>query len=178
MPNKANSNFAPHYGDANVASKMQNDLKNSIAFSLAVDEFTDIQSKPQLAVFVRYVSADLIVKEEMLDLVALKETTHSVDIKNALDKALTNATTPLDKLAMFEDLQKLRSYFTFLVNPFMVDVIKDGYPIPKTMVTETSAREMEPLELQEDQALKMMHKSQSTVEFWKQVPGTKHPQED
>jgi hypothetical protein len=36
------------------------------------------------------------VKEEMLDLVALKETTRGVD-KNALDRALTNADIPLNK---------------------------------------------------------------------------------
>ncbi|XP_076314748.1 general transcription factor II-I repeat domain-containing protein 2-like [Tachypleus tridentatus] len=34
----------------------------------------------------------------MLDLVALKETTRGVDIKNALDRALTKADIPLDKL--------------------------------------------------------------------------------
>ncbi|CAM4611702.1 unnamed protein product [Lepidochelys kempii] len=82
---------------ANVASKMQNYIKNSLVFSLALDESTEVQDKPQLAIFVRYVSADVIVKEEMLDLVALKETTRSVDIKNKLDKVLTNVDIPLDK---------------------------------------------------------------------------------
>ncbi|CAM2098472.1 unnamed protein product [Caretta caretta] len=75
----------------------------------------------------------------------------------------------------FEDLQKLRSCFAFLVNPFVVDVI-DGCLIPKTVVMETSTVEMELLELQEDQAVKMMHKSQSTIKFWKQVPRMKYPQ--
>ncbi|XP_061468686.1 general transcription factor II-I repeat domain-containing protein 2-like [Rhineura floridana] len=83
---------------ADVAGKMQNDLKNSLAFRFALDESTDIQDNPQLAVFVCYVSFDVTVKEEMLDLVALKETTRGVDIKNALDRALTNADIPLDKL--------------------------------------------------------------------------------
>ena len=83
---------------AEVAGKMQNDVKNSLAFSLALDESTDIQDNPQLAVFIRYVSSDVTVKEEMLDLVALKETTHGVDIKNALDRILTKADVPLNKL--------------------------------------------------------------------------------
>jgi hypothetical protein len=83
---------------ADVAGKMQNDFKNSFAFSLALDKSTDIQDNPQLAVFVRYVSSDVIVKEEVLDLVALKETTRGVDIKNSLDRALTNADIPLNKL--------------------------------------------------------------------------------
>ncbi|CAM2119998.1 unnamed protein product [Caretta caretta] len=76
---------------------MYNDLKNSLAFSLIVNESTGIQDKPQLAIFVCYVSVDVIVKEEMLDMV-LTETTHSVDIKNVLDKALTNTNVLLDKL--------------------------------------------------------------------------------
>lgn len=62
------------------------DLKNCTAFSLALDESTDIQDVPQLAVFVRYVSADVNVKEEMLDIVALIETTRGIDVRNALDE--------------------------------------------------------------------------------------------
>ncbi len=38
------------------------------------------------------------MKKEMLDLVALKETTRGVDIKNVLDKTLKNADVPLNKL--------------------------------------------------------------------------------
>ncbi|CAM4308920.1 unnamed protein product [Caretta caretta] len=83
---------------ADVASKLQNNLKNSLAFSLVVEKSRDIQDKPQLAIFVRYVSVDVIVKEEMLNSVALKETTCSIDVKNALDKAFTHADIQLDKL--------------------------------------------------------------------------------
>uniref|UniRef100_A0A0L8H4L9 Uncharacterized protein n=1 Tax=Octopus bimaculoides TaxID=37653 RepID=A0A0L8H4L9_OCTBM len=57
-----------------------------------------VADNPQLAVFIRYVSSDVTVKEEMLDLVALKETASSVDIKNALDRTLTHADVPLNKL--------------------------------------------------------------------------------
>lgn len=53
------------------------DLKCT-AFSLAHNEFTEIQGVPQLAVFVRYVSADVNVMGEMLDLVAIIETTRSI----------------------------------------------------------------------------------------------------
>ncbi|XP_076316710.1 general transcription factor II-I repeat domain-containing protein 2A-like [Tachypleus tridentatus] len=42
----------------------------------------------------------------------------------------------------FEDLQKLKICFTFLVNPFMVDVINDGCPILEPLVTESSSVEM------------------------------------
>ena len=37
-----------------------------------------------MAVFVRYVTSDVIVKEELLDLVELKDTTRGVDVKEAL----------------------------------------------------------------------------------------------
>ena len=68
---------------------MQSDLKSSLVFSIALDESTDIQDNPQLAIFVRYVSFDLTIKEELSDLVAIRETTRGVAIKNALDEALT-----------------------------------------------------------------------------------------
>ena len=62
---------------------LKNDFKNCIASSLALDESTDITDLPQLAVFICFVSPDFIVKQEILDLVALQESTHGVDIKNA-----------------------------------------------------------------------------------------------
>ena len=64
---------------ANVTMSLKNDLVSSVAFSIALDEFTDIQDNPQLAVFVCYVSKYFCVKE-LLELVALKDTTE-VDIK-------------------------------------------------------------------------------------------------
>ena len=66
-------------------------------FSLALDESTDVTDNPQLAVFVRYVSSDVVIKEELLDLIALKETTHGIDIKKALDEILMKAKIPLNK---------------------------------------------------------------------------------
>ena len=77
---------------------MQSDLKSSLAFSIAIDESTDVQDNPQLAIFVRYVSSDLTTKEELLDLVAIREITRRVDIKNALAEALTRFHAPLNKL--------------------------------------------------------------------------------
>ena len=59
---------------------MQSDLKSSLAFSIAIDGSTDIQDNPQLAIFVWYVSSDLTIKEELLDLVTIRETTRGVDI--------------------------------------------------------------------------------------------------
>ena len=62
-----------------------------------------------------------------------------------------------------------------MVNPFVVDVVKDGCPVQKPIVTQTANIEAETLDLQQDFALKSVHQSQSTVEFWKQVSGDKYP---
>ena len=83
---------------ADIAITMQSDLKSSLAFGIAIDESTDIQDNRQLAIFVRYVSSDLTIKEGLLELVAIRETTRGVDIKNALDEAFTRFHVPLNKL--------------------------------------------------------------------------------
>ncbi|XP_076317303.1 SCAN domain-containing protein 3-like [Tachypleus tridentatus] len=58
----------------------------------------------------------------------------------------------------------------------MVDVISDGCPILEPLITESSAMEIELTELQKDLGLKMIRKSHSTIEFWKQVPEIKYPE--
>ena len=63
---------------------LKNYLASSATFCIASDESTDIEDNPQLAVFVRYMYKYFIhkhfcVKEELLDLVALKDTTNGVD---------------------------------------------------------------------------------------------------
>ena len=76
----------------------KNHLKNCIAIRLALDESTDITNLPQLAVFILFVSPDFFLKEELLDLVALQESTRGVDIKNALDSVMKTFDVPLNKL--------------------------------------------------------------------------------
>ena len=83
---------------ADIAVTMQSDLKSSLAFTIAIDESTYIQGNPKSAIFVRYVLSDLTIKEELLDLVAIRETTRGVDIKNTLDEALTRFHVPFNKL--------------------------------------------------------------------------------
>ena len=58
----------------------------------------------------------------------------------------------------------------------MIGVIKDGLQLTINIVMETSAAEMELSELQEDQGLAMIKKSQSVMDFWKLVPEVKYPQ--
>ena len=64
---------------------------------IVLDESTDIQDGPQLAIFIRYVHPAENVKEEMLDLVALIETTHGIDIRYVLDNVMNRFKLPPNK---------------------------------------------------------------------------------
>ena len=75
----------------------------------------------------------------------------------------------------FSDLENLKPTFAFLVNPFVVNVVKGGCPVQKPIVTLTANIEAELLDLQQDFVLKSMHQSQSTLEFGKQVSIDKYP---
>ena len=77
----------------------------------------------------------------------------------------------------FNDLRSLKPSFSFLENPFAVDVVSDGCPISSPITKDTAAVELELLELQEDEGLKGLKRSgDSTIEFWKNVPEEKYPQ--
>ena len=87
----------------------------------------------------------------------------------SLEGASTNLATK------FSDLENLKPTLSFLVNPFVVGVVKDGCAVQKPIATQTANIEAELLDLQQDLALKSVHQSQSTVEFWKQVSVDKNP---
>lgn len=70
------------------------DLKGCKAFSLVCGESTDVQDKPQLALFACL--SKEITREELVNTIFLKETTCTVDIKIAL---LEEFDDPLWKLA-------------------------------------------------------------------------------
>ena len=60
----------------------------------------------------------------------------------------------------FSDLENLKPSFAFFfVNPLVVDVVKNGCPVQKPIVTQTANIEAELLDLQQDFALKSVHKS-------------------
>ncbi|XP_025193643.1 general transcription factor II-I repeat domain-containing protein 2A-like [Melanaphis sacchari] len=83
---------------SDIFSNLQNEIANCSALSLALDESTDIQDKPQLAIFIRYVTMNMEVKEELLDLIAHKETTRGCAIKDALDVVLRKAEVQIAKI--------------------------------------------------------------------------------
>ncbi len=65
-----------------------------------LDEFCDVQDKPQLAIFGQFVSEDCTVNEELLDIVPLKNRIHGNDLKEALMTVIEKANLQLSKLTI------------------------------------------------------------------------------
>ena len=74
-----------------IESQMHSDLKACKDFSVALDEFCDIQDKPQLAVFARSMSNDCESKEELLDIVPFKDRTCGIHVKDTMIAAFFKA---------------------------------------------------------------------------------------
>ena len=56
-----------------IESQLHSDFKACEYFSIALDESCDIQDKLQLAIFARFISNDCLIKEELLNIVPLKD---------------------------------------------------------------------------------------------------------
>ena len=81
-----------------VRKKIKYDLKKCLAFSICLDESTDVIDNSQLVVWVRYIDANLTAHEELLGLEVLLNTTKAVDIVAKLNECF-------EKLNIkFEDL--------------------------------------------------------------------------
>lgn len=72
----------------NLNVQLKDKVKSFIAFSIAIDESTDITDTAQLAVFIRGVDDTLNVTEEFVELVPMKNTTTADDIFASLVGAL------------------------------------------------------------------------------------------
>uniref|UniRef100_A0A8C9ZGS6 HAT C-terminal dimerisation domain-containing protein n=1 Tax=Sander lucioperca TaxID=283035 RepID=A0A8C9ZGS6_SANLU len=81
-----------------IETQLHTDLEKCLYFSIALDESCDIQDKPQLAIFVRSVSEDCTIKEELLDIVPLKDRTRGIDLKETLMTVAEKAHLQLSKL--------------------------------------------------------------------------------
>ncbi|KAM3850917.1 general transcription factor II-I repeat domain-containing protein 2A-like [Vipera latastei] len=85
-----------------LATDLQGQLvekgKEFIAYSLAVDESTDISDTAQLTIFIRGVDSGLCITEELLDITSLHGTTTGKDIFEAVSKSIHDMKLPWDKL--------------------------------------------------------------------------------
>ncbi|XP_070408444.1 general transcription factor II-I repeat domain-containing protein 2 [Nothobranchius furzeri] len=73
---------------ADLDCHVREKVKSFIAFSVAIDESTDITDVAQLAIFIRGVDDTLTVTEEFVELVPMTDTTTAADIFTALVGAL------------------------------------------------------------------------------------------
>jgi hypothetical protein len=64
-----------------------------------------------------------------------------------------------------DDSRKVKANLASLVNPFMVGVINDSFPIPKMLLTEISAAWAEILGARGYRGLEKLRRSPSAVEF-------------
>lgn len=82
----------------NLSEQLLAKVKSFTAFSIAVDESADVSGVAQLAVFIRACDTDLIITEELLDIISLKNTTTGEDIFNEVYGLLEKYNLPLSKL--------------------------------------------------------------------------------
>ena len=83
---------------ANVEKQLLATAKNFEAFSIALDESTDVSGSAQCAVFIRGVDCSLNVTDEFLDLTLLKSTTTGRDAFLPLENYMKKHDWPWDKL--------------------------------------------------------------------------------
>ncbi|KAJ3597343.1 hypothetical protein NHX12_000871 [Muraenolepis orangiensis] len=98
--NKTRHTVEHRISDINAAieAQLHSDLQTCEYFSVALDESCDIQDKPQLAIFARSVSNDCVLKEELLDIVPLKDRTRGIDVKGAMMNVFVKPNVPKLKL--------------------------------------------------------------------------------
>ncbi|CAN7949242.1 unnamed protein product [Ixodes hexagonus] len=82
----------------NIEKGLINRCHEFEAFSIAVDESTDITDNAQCAIFVRGIGKNLNVTEGLLDLIPTKGTTTGADILYVLERVFELAGLPWEKL--------------------------------------------------------------------------------
>ncbi|XP_029656188.1 general transcription factor II-I repeat domain-containing protein 2A-like [Octopus sinensis] len=82
-----------------IVVTLRDQIKYFKSYSLAFDECTDISDTSQLVVYIRGVTESFQVKQEMLNLVSLKDTTKGEDIFQAVMKCLSDNGANLETLA-------------------------------------------------------------------------------
>ena len=81
-----------------IESQLHSDLQTCEYFSVALGESCDIQPKLQLAIFARFISTDCFIKEELLDIVPIKDRACGIDVKEAMMATIEKVNLPIAKL--------------------------------------------------------------------------------
>ena len=82
-----------------IESQLHFDFQACEYFSVALDESCDMQDKPQSEIFVPCISTDCLIKEELLDIVPLKDSTRGINVKEAMMAVIAKANLSIAKLA-------------------------------------------------------------------------------
>ena len=82
----------------NIQVQLQDRIKDMVAFSLALDESTDMVDTAQLSVFIRGVDKNLNVTEDLLALRSMRGTTTGTDIYKEVTAAIDDRKLDLAKL--------------------------------------------------------------------------------
>lgn len=82
----------------NINEQLQRDIVRCVAFSLQLDESTDITDTAQLLIFIRMVFEDFSTKEELLSMISLKGKTRGLDIFTEFKAYISKIKLPLYKL--------------------------------------------------------------------------------
>ena len=69
-----------------------------VAFSIAADESTDISNTAQLAIFIRGISSEFEITEQLLDIVPLHNTTTAADIFDGIKSVFDKFNLPWSNL--------------------------------------------------------------------------------
>ncbi|XP_015436740.1 PREDICTED: general transcription factor II-I repeat domain-containing protein 2-like [Dufourea novaeangliae] len=84
-----------------IAENLRNQHNTTIstfqAYSIAIDESTDVRNIAQLAVFIRGCDVNLKISEELLEIITMHNTTTGADIFDALMEVLKKYKLPLEK---------------------------------------------------------------------------------
>lgn len=81
----------------NLRTQLSERSKDFIAYSLAVDESTNMTDTAQLAIFIREVDSNLHVTEEILNIKSMQGTTTGKDIFENVYQSVTDMKLPWDK---------------------------------------------------------------------------------
>ena len=72
----------------NVQQQLSEKVAHFVAYSVAIDESTDVRDTAQLAIFIRGVSSEVKIIEELVEIVPMRGTTKADDIFTKLVDAL------------------------------------------------------------------------------------------